>query len=382
MNILVAPDSFKGSLTAKRFCDIVEEAAYSTDISFKVTKVPLADGGEGTVEALVLNTGGKIYNKTVTGPLGDPVKAYFGVLGSGETAVIEMASASGLPLVPQDKRNPMITTTYGTGELIKNALDLGCKTIIMGIGGSATNDAGAGMLQALGFDLLDKEGKQIERGAKGLLSLHKIGKQNCDPRLKNVEFLVACDVNNPLYGPNGASYVYGPQKGATKEMLPVMDKALVNFNETVKKYLKIDVSQVPGAGAAGGLGAGLMAFLNAKLRPGFEIVSEIIGLEKLIASGDFKLVITGEGQMNYQTVNGKLPVGVAGLAKKFGIPVIALVGSVGEGVEKVYSTGIDSVISIINKPMSLSEAMKDAEKLLYDSAKQVLRMVGVIARQS
>lgn len=382
MNILVAPDSFKGSLTAKRFCDIVEEAAYSTDISFKVTKVPLADGGEGTVEALVLNTGGKIYNKTVTGPLGDPVKAYFGVLGSGETAVIEMASASGLPLVPEDKRNPMITTTYGTGELIKNALDLGCKTIIMGIGGSATNDAGAGMLQALGFDLLDKGGKQIERGAKGLLSLHKISKQNCDPRLKNVEFLVACDVNNPLYGPNGASYVYGPQKGATKEMLPVMDKALVNFNETVKKYLKIDVSQVPGAGAAGGLGAGLMAFLNAKLRPGFEIVSEIIGLEKLIASGDFKLVITGEGQMNYQTVNGKLPVGVAGLAKKFGIPVIALVGSVGEGVEKVYSTGIDSVISIINKPMSLSEAMKDAEKLLYDSAKQVLRMVGVIARQS
>jgi len=380
MKILIAPDSFKGSLTAQQFCDIAERAILKVASSFIVKKVPLADGGEGTVEALIWNTKGEIKTKIVKGPLGQPVEARFGILGDGVTAVIEMASASGLPLVPKDKLNPLETTTYGTGELVKEALDLGCTTIIMGIGGSATNDGGAGMLQALGFKLLDKEDKPITWGAQGLLQLHRIETEDKDPRIKDTRFLIACDVNNPLYGPNGAAYVYGPQKGATVDTLPLLDEALRNFDKVIKKYLNREVAEVPGSGAAGGFGAGLLAFIDGNLKPGFEIIKDTINLEEIMKDKKFDLVITGEGQINYQTVNGKLPVGVANLAKKYNIPVIAFVGSIGEGADMVYQAGIDSIMSVIDRPMDLEEALDNAEDLLEKAITRFIRMVISLGR--
>ena len=315
----------------------------------------------------------EIKYKEVTGPLGDLVKAHFGILGDGETAVIEMASASGLPLVPKDRLNPLITTTYGTGELIKEALDLGCKKIVMGIGGSATNDCGSGMLQALGYKLLDENDNLISPGAKGLLDLRKIDVSLRDKRLDNTTFLVASDVNNPLYGPNGAAYIYGPQKGATAETLPILDNALRHFDKMVRKHLNKEVANIEGSGAAGGLGGGLLAFLNANLMPGFIIIKDIIKLEDTIKNNPFDLIITGEGQIDSQTVNGKLPVGVGRLAKKYNVPVIAFVGSIGEGAYKVYDEGIDSIMTIVDKPMALEEAFKNAKSLLEDSVERFMR---------
>jgi len=334
----------------------------------------MADGGEGTVESLVLNTGGTMKNAWVTGPLGQPVEAFYGLLGDGVTAVIEMASASGLPLVPPDQRNPMKATTYGTGELILKVLDEGCTHLIMGIGGSATNDGGAGLMQALGFELLDQDGNQIAWGAKGLLSLHLIKTNQADPRLGNLLVEVACDVDNPLTGLNGAAAVYGPQKGADATMVKIMDQALENFARCIQKDLKLEVSELKGAGAAGGLGAGLSAFLQAELKMGFEIIREIMELDKRIDQG-FDLVITGEGQMNAQTLRGKLPMGIAKLCKEKRIPVIAIVGAIGTGIEHLYEEGLSSVFSIVNGPMDLEEAMENSEALLADTVERVIRML-------
>lgn len=374
MNILLAPDSFKGSLSAEDFCLVAEKAIRSIIPSARVFKIPLADGGEGTVEALVYNTDGEIRYATVSGPTTKPVKAHYGILGDGKTAVIEMASASGLPLVPEVERNPMVTTTYGTGELVQAALDAGCSTIIMGIGGSATNDCGVGMLQALGFGLLDAVGQPIRPGAEGLLDLKQIDLSTRDPRLDDVTFLVACDVNNPLYGPNGAAYIYGPQKGASEEMVPILDQSLQNFATVIQENLGKEIAEIPGVGAAGGLGAGFLAFLNAELKSGFKIIRDTIQLEEIFKEEVIDLVITGEGEMNYQTVNGKLPVGVAKLAKKYHLPVIAIVGKIGQGVEKVYEAGIDTIFSIVNRPMSLDLAVKNAEELLADCIQRVIRL--------
>ncbi|WP_432409009.1 glycerate kinase family protein [Wukongibacter sp. M2B1] len=378
MNILVAPDSFKGSLSAKVFCDIAEKAIKSVLPCAKVIKIPLADGGEGTVEALVLNTGGRIINKAVTGPLLEKVDASFGILGDGKTAILEMASASGLPLVPEDKRNPMLTTTFGTGELIREALDRGCKKIILGIGGSATNDGGAGMLQALGFKLLNDKGESIQWGAKGLLELDYIDMDGVDWRIGDIDFLVACDVDNPLYGENGAAFVYGPQKGANEDMVLVLDNALRHFDKVIQRDIKKQVAYVPGSGAAGGLGAGLLAFLDAELKPGFEIIMNTINLEEVFRKNSIDLVITGEGEINYQTVSGKLPVGIAKLAKKYGVPVIAIVGAIGDGAEKVYDKGIDSIMSIINSPMDLEKAMENAPRLLEDTVYRVMKLITLL----
>lgn len=375
MNILIAPDSFKGSLSAKQFCDIAEGAIKSVQSNANVIKRPLADGGEGTVEALVLNTNGKILYKTVSGPMGKKTKAHFGILGDGKTAIIEMASASGLPLVPLDERNPMLATTYGTGELVLEALELGCTKIILGIGGSATNDGGAGMMQALGFNLLDNNGQEIEKGAKGLLNLAEINIDERDKRLDEVEFVVACDVDNPLYGENGAARIYGFQKGANEEMVLVMDEALKQFDNIIQKDLNKSVAHIKGAGAAGGLGAGMMAFLDADLRAGFEIINEAINLEKVFKENKIDLVITGEGEINYQTVNGKLPVQVAKLAKKYNSKVIAVVGTIGEGADKVYDKGIDSIISIVDKPMSLDYALNNSEQLLFSAIERLVRIL-------
>ena len=376
MRILVAPDSFKGSLTAVEFCKITETTIKRLNPDVEVIALPLADGGEGTVESLVINTGGRMEKAWVTGPIGETVEAFYGILGDGKTAVIEMASASGLPLVPQDKQNPMKTTTYGTGELILKVLDEGCTHLIMGIGGSATNDGGAGLLQALGFKLLDRKGRQIPWGAEGLLDLQSIKTELADPRLQNLVVEVACDVDNPLTGPTGAAAVYGPQKGADAAMVKILDAALENFAACIYKDLELEVSELKGAGAAGGLGAGLSAFLKAELKMGFEIIRETIGLDKRIDEG-FDLVITGEGQMNEQTLRGKLPIGIAKLCKRVGIPVIAIVGSIGTGIEQLYEEGLTSVFSITDGPMDLTDAIANSESLLADTVERVMRLVQV-----
>ncbi|UYO99345.1 glycerate kinase [Oceanotoga sp. DSM 15011] len=375
MNILIAPDSFKGSLSAKDFCFHAEKAIKSFNSNINTIKVPLADGGEGTTQAMVLNTDGDFIQCEVTNPVGLKIEATFGILGDGETAVIEMAEASGLTLIDEEKRNPWLTTTYGTGELIKKALDLNVKKIILGIGGSATNDGGAGMLQALGFKLLNKNGENIKNGAKGINELKYIDISNKDRRLDEVEFLIACDVNNPLYGKNGAAYVYGPQKGADKKMVEDMDEALKNFSKIIINTFDKDVSNIPGAGAAGGLGAGLLAFLNANLKPGFEIISEEIKLEKIFKENKIDLLITGEGEMNYQSINGKLPVEISKLAKKYGVKTVSVVGNMGYEFEKVYQHGVDAVFSITSGPMSLSESIENTGYLVEKVISNIIRLL-------
>ncbi len=344
MKIVIAPDSFKGSLTAIEVSDAIDAGIKSAVSTASTVKVPMADGGEGTVECLVNATGGKILKEKVVGPLGDEVEASYGILGDGTTGVIEMAAASGLPLVPEEKRNPMITTTYGTGQLIKAALDHGCRKIIIGIGGSATNDGGAGMAQALGVKFTDDKGEEIGFGGAELKRIAKIDTTNLDKRIYTTEILVASDVKNPLCGPNGASAVYGPQKGATPQMVKELDEALAHFAEIIKRDLGKDVKDIPGAGAAGGLGAGLIAFLNAKLRPGIELVMESVGFEDIVK--DASLVITGEGKIDRQTIYGKVPVGVAKISKKYDVPVLAVAAVLEEKPEFFRPYGIDFVFEI------------------------------------
>lgn len=357
MKIVIAMDSFKGSLTALTASRAFETGLRSALPEAEIISIPMADGGEGTVQALVDATGGKIIREWVTGPLGDPVEAFYGILGDERTAVIEMAAASGLPLVPSEKRNPFITTTYGTGELIKRALDRGCREFYIGIGGSATNDGGAGMAQALGIKLLDREGKELAFGGKALKDLAQIDMSQLDPRLQESTIRVACDVDNPLCGKRGAAHVYGPQKGATPEMILALDEALLHFANVIKKDTLQEILHIKGAGAAGGLGGGMIAFLGAQLRPGIELVMEQAKLRDRIKGAD--LVITGEGQIDQQTIYGKTPIGVARVAKEFNIPVIAVAGSVKEGAQAVYQHGIDAVFSIVQGPISLQEAMEE-----------------------
>ncbi len=376
--LIVAPDSFKESLDAGEAVEAIAAGFLRVYPGLDIVRVPMSDGGEGLVRTLVAATGGSVEYCSVTGPLGEPVQAFFGRLGDGVTCVVEMAAASGLPLVPPARRNPMVTTTYGTGELIKRALDTGCRRIIVGIGGSATNDGGAGMSQALGVRLYSGSGGEIPFGARGLQELVGIDTSGLDPRLAEVQVTVASDVTNPLCGPQGASYVYGPQKGATPEMIPVLDGLLRHFAGVIKRDLGVDVAEMPGAGAAGGLGAGLVALLGARLRPGVEVVLEVVGLEEIFRAGA-DLVITGEGQINRQTAFGKVPSGVAVLAKKFGLPVLALVGSVGEGAEAVLDSGIDAWFSLIKKPMTLEECLADAAILLADAAEQCARLIKALS---
>jgi len=376
MRIIVAPDSFKGSLTAAEAAAGIELGVKRVFPQAETITIPLADGGEGTVSALVSATGGHIISKEVTGPLGERVRAQFGILGDGKTAVVEMASASGLPLVPPEKRNPLLTTTYGTGELIRAALNEGCRRIIIGIGGSATNDGGAGMAQALGIKLTDSNGKDISFGARGLSRLAHIDVSTLDTRFTEVEVLVACDVDNPLIGPKGAAAVYGPQKGADPQMIKDLDLILQRFAVIIHRDLRMDIMDIPGAGAAGGLGAGLLAFLKAKLVPGVQLILEAGNMEDILRKGA-NLVITGEGAINRQTVYGKTPIGVAKLAQKYDIPVIAIVGSMEPGAEIVYSQGIDAVMPITPGPISLAEAMERAEELMPAAAERAMRLLMV-----
>lgn len=368
MKIVIAPDSFKGSLTAMEVATAIERGISEVFPDAIIDRVPMADGGEGTVQSLVDATDGEILTEQVTGPLGEEIDAEYGILGDGNTAVIEMAAASGLPLVPEDKRNPMLTTTYGTGELVKAALEHGCRKLIIGIGGSATTDGGAGVAQALGAKLLDDNGGEIGLGGGELARLAKIDMSTIDPRVAETETEVACDVDNPLTGPRGAAYVYSPQKGATPEMVKKLDIALKQFAEIVKCDLGKEVNDAPGAGAAGGLGAGLMAFLNAELKSGIDIVIEAAKLDEHVKDAD--LVITGEGMIDSQTIYGKTPIGVAKVAKRYDIPVLGIAGTLSDDCDVVYEHGIDALNSIAPGPISLNDAMTNGDRLVEKAAKR------------
>lgn len=370
MKIVVAPDSFKGSLTAIEVSDAIEKGIKEVFPEAEIVKIPMADGGDGTVQCLVNATGGEILKEKVVGPLGDEVLASYGILGDKKTAVIEMAEASGLNLVPENKRNPLITTTYGTGQLIKAALDHGCRKMIIGIGGSATNDGGAGMVQALGAKLIDKDGEEIGFGGGELKKVFRIDTKYLDNRLSETKVLIASDVSNPLCGPKGASRIYGPQKGATPEIIEELDESLAYFAKIIKRDLNKDVRDIPGAGAAGGLGASLMAFLDAELRPGIEIIIEIVKLEQAMKDAD--LVITGEGKIDSQTIYGKAPIGVAKIAKKYSIPVIAVAAIIGDDADIVHQYGIDNLIRVSEPPMSLTEPKSKKVWLIKKSIKQFL----------
>ncbi|MBA7710197.1 Glycerate 2-kinase [subsurface metagenome] len=372
VKVVIAPQGFKGNLTALQVSQAIDEGIRRVVPSVVTSLVPMADGGEGTTQALVDAIGGDMIAVEVTGPMGGCITAHWGLLSDGVTAVIEMAAASGLGLVPPEKRNPLLATTYGTGELIRHALEKGCRKIIIGIGGSATNDGGAGMAQALGAGLLDAKGTPIKFGGAALADLEHIDIPTIPPRLADGDILLACDVDNPLCGPEGASYVYGPQKGATEEMVVQLDTALAHYADVIERDLGIDIRDVPGAGAAGGLGAGLMVFLKARLLPGVDVIIQATGLARHLKEAT--LVFTGEGRIDSQTASGKTPVGVAKKAKEFGLPVIAIAGEIGDGYQAVYEQGIDTVFSIAPGPISFSQSTRMAERLTTDVAERAMRL--------
>ncbi len=375
MRVIIAPDSYKGSLSAVGVAEAMERGLLEVFPQAEVLKFPIADGGEGTVEALVTATDGRMVCQTVTGPLGDPVQAVWGICGDGKTAVIEMAAASGLPLVPKARRDPRVTTTFGTGELIRAALDAGLRKIIIGIGGSATNDGGAGMARALGVRFLDCDGRELVNGGAALVSLASVDVSGIDPRLAEADLQVACDVDNPLCGEKGASFVYGPQKGASPEVVRQLDQALAVYASVIEPATGRFVSSQPGTGAAGGLGAGLLYFTNAALMPGVRIVLDAVGFAEAVDKAD--LVITGEGCTDAQTAHGKAPIGVARLARNCGVPVVCLSGGLGEGAEHVLEHGIDAILGIVSCPMPLEECMAKAAELVEAATVRVCRLIQV-----
>ncbi|UMB76019.1 MULTISPECIES: glycerate kinase [Dickeya] len=369
MKIVIAPDSYKESLSAQEVATQIEAGFREVFPDASYVKLPVADGGEGTVEAMVAATRGKIVKVNVTGPLGDDIDAFFGLSGDEKTAFIEMAAASGLERVPPHLRNPLLTTSYGTGELIRSALDHGVRHCIIGIGGSATNDGGAGMMQALGAQLLDDAKQPIGFGGAELARLAHIDIHSLDPRIRQCRFEVACDVTNPLTGKQGASAIFGPQKGATEAMVEQLDQALRHYAGVIRNDLDIDVEQVPGAGAAGGMGAALLAFCGAELRRGIEIVTEALGLDALVR--DASLVITGEGRIDSQTIHGKVPIGVASVAKRYHKPVIGIAGSLTADVGVVHDHGLDAVFSVLYNICSLEEALDNAAANVRMTARNI-----------
>ncbi|MDN3017935.1 glycerate kinase [Paenibacillus sp. BSR1-1] len=371
MKIVIAPDSFKGSLSAFEAARAIERGIQKAFSDADTLCLPVADGGEGTLDTLVAVTNGQKISVLVTGPLGKKVEAEYGILGDGKTCVIEMAKASGIPLIPREELNPLNTTTFGTGELIKQALDDGFTSFILALGGSATNDGGAGMLQALGLSLLDEKGNKISTGGAELAKIHSIDLSEFDERIADCKFLIASDVENPLIGPHGASHVFGPQKGATPEMVSILDACLAHWADEVEKVTGVHLHDSPGAGAAGGIGGAFQAFFPSRMRRGIDVVIEYTGLQTALEGAD--LVITGEGQVDFQTASGKTPMGVAQAALLKNIPTVILAGSVGKGIEALYQYGVLSVHSIINKPMELKEAMENAGELLENVAEQVVR---------
>jgi glycerate 2-kinase len=372
MKIIVIPDSFKGSCSSRETCRRIAAGMAAVFPDAEIVSVPVADGGEGTVEAVIEGVGGRRKRIAVRGPLGEPVSAGYGIMSDGR-AVIEMAEASGLTLVPEGKRNPLLSSTYGTGQIIADAVKEGCAELLIGIGGSATNDGGMGMAAALGYRFLDSRGRELECNGGTLSRIAKIDASGVDPRVKSIRITVACDVSNPLTGPSGASAVFGPQKGATPEMVRALDAGLANLAEIVRSELGIEMENVPGAGAAGGLGGGLIAFAGARLDSGIEAVLDLIRFDEYLEGAD--LVVTGEGAMDGQTKFGKVPVGVARRAGARGVKTVALVGEIREGSEAVYDLGIGAIFCILDKAMSLDRAMADAGPLIESAAARLGRTI-------
>ncbi len=375
MVILLAPDSFKDCLTAREVAEAISEGMKRVVPHAHFSFAPMADGGEGTVESVIDATGGSLVRIQVKDPLMREIDSFYGITGDGKTAVIEMAAASGIELLKPGERNPWITSTFGTGQLIKDALEKGCEKILLGIGGSATNDCGAGMAEALGVRFAGSRGESIGPGGGSLDRVENIHMEGLDSRIKGARIKVACDVTNPLTGPSGASAVYGPQKGADPEMVSKLDGNLKHFAGMIRDQLGKKVSQVPGAGAAGGLGAGLMAFLDADLMKGFDMIAESVGLEERIREAD--LVITGEGKLDEQTQFGKTPFGVAQLAKRYGKPVIAVAGTVDEGAQVLYKKGFDVILPIQEKPSDLEYSLRNAKQMLQRTGERIARLITI-----
>ncbi len=372
MNILICPDKFKGCLDSHTVALNLQKGIIKVFPDARCKLFPMADGGEGTVDALVEATNGHVEKVKVHDPLMRRIDSFFGISGDGEKGFIEMSAASGLALLRPEERNPMITSTFGTGELIRFALDRGVKEIILGIGGSATIDGGMGMAQALGVSITDDTGWETEPGAISMGRIFQINLKNLDPRVLQCKIQVACDVTNPLTGPLGAAHVFGPQKGANPYMVVKLDAHLKHLSQVIRKQLHVEVDELPGGGAAGGLGAGIVAFLKGSLNPGFELISKIVCLDEWINWAD--LVVTGEGKMDFQTLYGKTPAGVAVLAKKSDKPVIAFTGALGDIPE---STAFDAVIPITDKPMTLEQSVGDAERLLENAAERVFQLMNL-----
>ena len=372
MKILIASDSFKGSATTMEVADNIAKGLLRVCPEIEIEKLPVADGGEGTVETLVAGMDGEFVQVEVTGPLGERVKAKYGIIDDG-MAIIEMAEASGLVLVEEEMRNPTLTTTYGTGELILSALERGLKRIYVGIGGSATNDGGMGMARALGYRFLDRDGNELPDGGGSLGQLDRIDLTKVTPLLKDARITVMCDVENPLFGPDGAAFVYGPQKGADPDMVQLLDENLRHFSEILIRDMNADVAEIPGSGAAGGLGGGLMAFCGAELKPGIEMVLDILDFDSHLQ--DVDLVVTGEGRIDGQSAKGKVPAGVAKRAKKLNKPLVAVAGGVGEGAEGLYSIGTDLILPIVDGPMELRQAMNEVDILLERTGERLARII-------
>ena len=379
MRIIIAPDKFKGSLSAREAAQAISRGLSGGWPEAELTSCPLADGGEGTLEVLVHATGGKTVACDVTGPLGEARRAPLGILGDGKTAVVEMAAASGLVLVPPGKRDPRYTTTLGTGDLIRAALDMGMRRIIVGIGGSATNDGGSGMASALGVRFLDDYGDDLSPGAIYLNNLETLDMGGLDPRILQTRIVVASDVNNPLLGEEGASHVYATQKGASEYDVELLESGLTRLSEAVSAALVPGLEKKPGAGAAGGLGFGLMAFLGAEIRPGVDVVMEAAGFERKLTTCD--LAITGEGRLDAQTAYGKTVSGVARVASRLGIPVLALAGEVAEGAEKLHELGVTAMLGIAHGPMSLEESIASAPLLLLDTSRELASLLSRYSAQ-
>ncbi len=371
MKIIIAPDSFKESLSAKAVATSIKKGILKVLPEATVIEIPVSDGGEGLLDALVEPLKGKRITVAVNDPLFRVIKAEYGIIDKGKTAIIEMAKASGLELLNENEKKPLISSTYGTGELIKDALDRNCSKIIIGIGGSATNDGGMGMVRALGGKFKNKNNEDIAKGGGALGDLYTIDLTNFDKRIVNCEFITACDVKNPLTGENGASFVYAVQKGADQEQVKLLDDNLINYAAVIKNDLGIEVEEVEGAGAAGGMGAALLAFFDAKLETGIDLILQTLHLEDYIKGSD--LVFTGEGKIDVQTLHGKTIVGIARIAKRNKVPVIAIAGKLGEGIEPLYDLGIQAVYSIIDQPMELTDALQNADKLIQNLVENIMR---------
>lgn len=372
MKIILAPDSFKGSFSAYQVASSIEKGIRQVYEDAHLVKLPVADGGEGSVDALVGVRNGRYEEVEVLGPLGEIVKAKYGII-DGNIAIIEMAAASGITLIDDDKLNPLITTSYGTGQLIKSAMEKGIRKIYIGIGGSATNDGGLGMAQALGLSFKDRFGQELGFGGGLLNTIEEIDFTNVHPLLKETQVLIMSDVQNPLCGPNGASYIFGPQKGASEQVVEILDKNLRHFAEKIKEYTGKDIINIPGAGGAGGLGAGLLAFCNATVSSGIDKILDMINIDYHLKDAD--IVITGEGMIDGQSIFGKVPVGVAKRAKKYDIPVIAIVASIGQDAEIVFDHGIDMIVDIIDKPMTLDQAKDDVSILIERATIRLFKFI-------